>query len=41
MTDVVVIGAGPAGRFENLVTGQQRQFASSQKLPDSIGGARG
>jgi hypothetical protein len=29
------------GRFENLVTGQQREFASGQGLPESIRGARG
>jgi hypothetical protein len=30
-----------ADRFENLVTGQQREFASGQGLPESICGARG
>ena len=29
------------GRLENLVTGQQREFASGQGLPESIRGARG
>jgi len=29
------------GRLENLVTGQQREFASDQGLPESIRGARG
>jgi len=28
------------GRFENLVTGQQREFASAQGLPESIRGGR-
>ena len=33
--------AALAGRLENLVTGQQREFASGQGLPESIRGARG